>query len=312
MLIDSKIPLDLLLDKIQGSTSGKDLKALAFTGSRAAGFHTDKSDYDFLAVISSESDFKRQYLYSNFNFNDCDISILIEPQPIFENNLIKNNHCTEHGRLVYFQYQPLVGEDYLKQSEHLSRTTVVKRFLFSLPNKSVKFSLNNVIDWTILEASMYYPHFCNRIERILPKKEIIYSLGSKYASVLEELNVAMINQDDICKNYIYTNNKAAEDKDLVRMYRTSFLKELHNSICLYFRKNDTLTVKKLLLGGAYQASQIPEIIYNSMKVFPIFEDEGNHLVYRGPSMEEFLDARSMFRGLREYTDFFKSKLFENS
>jgi hypothetical protein len=289
--------LEKIIQKIQ-DTFNSQLIAFALVGSRAGNFSRPKSDYDFLGIVSKDSPLE----YIDLKEEEKEISIKVEGKNFFEKQISSPlGFYHESSSIVWLPYYSIRGQDYLENIECKSRRKLVDIFIRSLPkNKIVRIKAKDIAEFPLIKESLVWPMMAERVQRIVfssnnPLEKVI----PKYQEILDEKGFEKEGEFFFIEN----NNPPIE-------LNYGFRKKLFVSGKKYFTKKQSPGILNFLRGGAFILGQIPERAFNLFYKFPILEDKGDFLEYKGPSMKEFIENRRYLEFLRTGTKKIKSKMLE--
>ncbi len=275
--------------------------ALALVGSRASGYYTQKSDYDFNAIFIK----KIKSGYFNFLKKGQLVSIKIQETKNFEEGIMSEKISSEKSRFAMLPYFPMTNYEYLKLNETLSREIIIKKFIKSFPKGvKIKTNLERLSEWPLIQKSILTPEYTERLRRLLKSIGGFYEfMVPKYNETLKKMGYFISNKNEV----IFTNNleKKSPSNGLLslNLKRYKIAKELNIRGIGYLK------------GGLMAGIQSPYHIYNHFNKNPKLKEIKNGLEYIGPSLEEFLNKRKIFIPIENITKKIKNSimddLFEN-
>jgi predicted nucleotidyltransferase len=277
------VSIDKIISEIHSKTRSK-IRALAFVGSRAAGYYNEKSDYDFLAFV--DGNFPMDY--RNFLYNNKPLSVKIEDTSIFENRMLESRfRSSEQGCILSLPYIPLIGKEYLSDIETESRNHFAKHMISSFPKVPVKFTVKDVSEWSFIKESLHNPVIINSMMAIsrFGEEKILGTLYDKYINALKDIGTSYDGE------YFMAENK----RDFKE--KKSFFKRNIRKGAAFFGRNMP-NPRNLFFASSYALVQVPEIILNRFYTFPRYKEEDGFLIYNGPSMKKYLDDRPYLMPLR--------------
>ncbi len=224
-----------MLKAIKSLRPNKEPLAICVYGSRIAGYATDSSDYDVIAIYPSYAQ-KIRYSYLK---DEIYCSALVVDSKSFENDCKKSSLGEfVSGRLLNC-YESILGEDFLRENEVIYKKRVIMEGLLNSYLEYLHFAeeINFKLEYFLFEklrrrASIYPP--------------VVYSYSRTYSDKLRDGNVAAS-----LRGFKIAARSLHENGDLI-------FDEESDTVKLIPDKLKTSVASKLLVGANYAARSITQ------------------------------------------------------